>query len=57
MGQLIAATWKNRVLDPDHVRNCMIRKGISRIEALPFPWFFKHVDATVVALLGEKART
>jgi len=35
----------------------MIRNGISRIEALPFPWFFKHVDATVMALLGEKART
>ncbi len=57
MGKLIAATWKNKVLDPDHVRDCMIRRGISRVETLRFPSLFKHVDATVMALLGDKPRT
>jgi ubiquinone/menaquinone biosynthesis C-methylase UbiE len=55
MGKLIAATWKNKVLDPAHVRECMMRAGISQVESLQFPWYFKHVDATIMALLGEKA--
>jgi ubiquinone/menaquinone biosynthesis C-methylase UbiE len=55
LGKLIAATWKNKVLDPTHVGDCMMRAGISQIESLHFPWYFKHVDATVMALLGEKA--
>ncbi len=56
MGMLIAASWKNKVLNPVHVRDCMIRAGISRVETLRFPWYFKYVDATVMALLGEKAQ-
>jgi len=56
MGKLIAATWKNLVLDPAHVRDCMMRAGIGQVETLRFPWYFKHVDATVMALLGEKAK-
>ena len=56
MGKLIAATWKNKVLDPTHVRDCMVRAGVSRVETLRFPWYFKYVDATVMALLGEKAQ-
>lgn len=56
MGMLIAATWRNKVLNPAHVAECMIRAGISRIETLRFPWYFKYVDATVMALLGEKAQ-
>ena len=55
MGRLIAATWKNKVLDPDTIGDFMIEVGISRIESLRFPWTFKHVDATIMALLGEKA--
>jgi len=55
MGKLIAATWKNKVLDPAHVRDCMMRAGIVQVENLRFPWYFRHVDATVMALLGEKA--
>lgn len=55
MGTLIAATWKNKVLDPTHVKDCMIQAGIDRVETLRFPWYFKYVDATVMALLGEKA--
>lgn len=55
MGKLIAATWKNKVLDPTHVEDCMMRAGISLVESLRFPWYFKHVEATVMALLGEKA--
>ena len=54
MGKLIAATWKNKVLDPDHVRYCMGRVGIDQIETLRFPWYFGHVDATIMALLGRK---
>jgi ubiquinone/menaquinone biosynthesis C-methylase UbiE len=54
MGKLIAATWRNKVLDPAHVRDCMMRAGIGQVENLRFPWYFKHVDATVMALLGEK---
>ena len=56
MGKLIAAAWRNKVLDPAHVRDCMIRAGVSRVETLRFPWYFKYVDATVMALLGEKAQ-
>lgn len=56
MGKLIAATWKNKVLDPTHVRDCMIRAGVSQVETLRFPWYFRYVDATVMALLGEKAQ-
>ena len=56
MGKLIAATWKNKVLDPAHVRDCMIRAGVSQVETLRFPWYFKYVDATVMALMGEKAQ-
>ncbi len=55
MGKLIAGTWMNKVLDPAHVRDCMMRAGIGQVENLRFPWYFKHVDATVMALLGEKA--
>lgn len=55
MGKLIAATWKNKVLDPGHVRDCMIGTGISHVEILRFPLPFIHVDATVMALLGEKS--
>jgi ubiquinone/menaquinone biosynthesis C-methylase UbiE len=55
MGKLIAATWRNKVLDPAHVRDCMMRAGIGQVENLRFPWYFKHVDATVMALLGKKA--
>jgi ubiquinone/menaquinone biosynthesis C-methylase UbiE len=55
MGKLVAATWKNKVLDPDFVRIFMIEVGMSRVETLRFPWYFKHVDATIMALLGEKA--
>jgi len=55
MGKLVAATWRNKVLDPTHVRHCMMRAGISQVAMVRFPWYFKHVDATVMALLGEKA--
>ncbi len=55
MGKLIAATWKNKVLDPDHVASCMRACGIQRVDTLHFPWYFKHVDATIMALLGDKA--
>jgi len=55
MGKLIAATWKNKILDPDYIRSFMLEVGISRVDALPFPWYFKHVDATLMALLAEKA--
>lgn len=55
MGKLIAATWRNKVLDPSHVTESMIQAGMARIETLRFPWYFKYVDATVMALLGEKA--
>jgi hypothetical protein len=55
MGKLIAATWKNKVLDPDHVASCMRASGIQRVDTLHFPWYFKHVDATIMALLGDKA--
>lgn len=54
MGKLVAATWRNKVLDPVHVRECMERAGIGRIETLRFPWYFKSIDATIMALLGEK---
>ncbi len=54
MGKLVAATWKNKVLNPDYVKSSMIELGIGRVETLHFPWYFKHVDATVMALLGEK---
>jgi hypothetical protein len=33
-----------------------MRAGIGQVETLRFPWYFKHVDATVMALLGEKAK-
>ena len=56
MGKLVAATWRNKVLDPAHVSECMKRAGISRVETLRFPWYFNHVDATVMALLGERAQ-
>jgi ubiquinone/menaquinone biosynthesis C-methylase UbiE len=55
MGRLIAATWKNKVLDPDYVKSSMIEVGISRVETLRFPWYFKHVDSTIMALSGVKA--
>ena len=55
MGKLVAATWKNKVLDPDHIAECMRACGIQGVETLHFPWYFKHVDATIMALLGERA--
>jgi ubiquinone/menaquinone biosynthesis C-methylase UbiE len=54
MGKLIAATWKNKVLDPAHIEDNMTRAGIARIETLRFPWQFGYIGATVMALLGEK---
>jgi ubiquinone/menaquinone biosynthesis C-methylase UbiE len=56
MGKLVAATWMNKVLDPEYVRGSMAELGISRIETLHFPWYFKHIDLAIMALLGVKAR-
>ena len=56
LGKLVAATWRNKVLDPAHVRECMEQAGIGRIETLRFPWYFKTIDATIMALLGEKPK-
>ena len=53
MGKLVAATWRNKVLDPVHVRECMERAGIGQVETLRLPWYFKTVDAAIMALLGE----
>jgi len=55
MGKVIAATWKNKVLSPAHVSECMKRAGMTRIERLRFPWYFPHVNWWGMALLGEKA--
>jgi len=55
MGKAIAATWKNKVLSPIHVADCMRRAGMTRVERLRFPWYFPHVNAWGMALLGQKA--
>jgi ubiquinone/menaquinone biosynthesis C-methylase UbiE len=54
MGKVIAATWKNKVLDPDHVRGCMKKAGITRIDNLRFPRYFPHTNWWGMCLLGEK---
>lgn len=55
MGKVIAATWRNKILRPTHVEDCMKRAGIQRVDALRFPWYFPHVNWWGMALLGEKA--
>ena len=55
MGKVIAATWKNKILDPDHVKECMRQAGIARIDDLRFPWYFPHANWWGMSLLGEKA--
>ena len=54
MGKVIAATWKNKTLEPEYIRACMDRVGITSIEMLKFPWYFPHVNGWGMALLGEK---
>jgi ubiquinone/menaquinone biosynthesis C-methylase UbiE len=57
MGKMIAATWKNKILDPIHVKECMERAGITQVDALRFPWYFLHVNWWGMALLGEKTQS
>lgn len=54
MGKTIAATWKNKVLEPDHIRQCMQKAGMRRIDSISFPWYFPHVNWWGMILLGEK---
>lgn len=56
MGKVIAATWKNIILDPEHVKDCMRQVGITRIDNLRFPWYFPHTNWWGMSLLGEKDR-
>jgi ubiquinone/menaquinone biosynthesis C-methylase UbiE len=55
MGKVIAATWKNKILSPAYVSECMKRAGMPRIESLCFPWYFPHVNWWGMVLLGEKS--
>jgi ubiquinone/menaquinone biosynthesis C-methylase UbiE len=55
MGKVIAATWKNKVLSPAYVADCMKRAGMTRVETLRFPWYFAHVNWWGMILLGQKA--
>jgi ubiquinone/menaquinone biosynthesis C-methylase UbiE len=55
MGKVIAATWKNKVLSPAYVTDCMKHAGMTRIETLRFPWYCAHVNWWGMVLLGEKA--
>jgi ubiquinone/menaquinone biosynthesis C-methylase UbiE len=55
MGKMIAASWKNKVLDPAYVSQCMSRAGMTRIQPLRFPWYFPQVNWWGMVLLGEKA--
>ena len=57
MGKAIAATWKNKTLNPEHIMECMARAGIVCIERLRFPWYFPHVNWWGMALWGEKSST
>jgi len=57
MGKVIAATWKNKILDPEHVKDCMRRVGITHIDNLRFPWYFPHTNWWGMSLLGEKPRS
>ena len=54
MGKVIAVTWKNKILEPKHIRACMDRFGMTSIETLKFPRYFPHVNWWGMALLGEK---
>jgi ubiquinone/menaquinone biosynthesis C-methylase UbiE len=56
MGKVIAATWRNKILEQDHVKDCMKQVGITNIESLRFPWYFPHTNWWGMRLLGEKAR-
>ena len=55
LGKVIAATWKNKILSPAYVSDCMRRAGMLRVNELRFPWCFPHVNAWGMALLGQKA--
>ena len=54
MGKVIAATWRNKILDVDHVKECMRLAGIMHIEHLKFPWYFAYANWWGMSLLGEK---
>ncbi|RJP20312.1 MAG: class I SAM-dependent methyltransferase [Candidatus Abyssobacteria bacterium SURF_5] len=54
MGKMIAATWRNKVLEPAHVIRGMNQAGITAIETLRFPWYFPHVNSWGMVLLGCK---
>jgi ubiquinone/menaquinone biosynthesis C-methylase UbiE len=55
MGKVIAATWRNKILETAHVRQCMVRSGMEEIEALRFPILFSYINWWGMALLAEKA--
>jgi len=54
MGKLIAVLWRNKMLDPDQVRESMRSAGMKHVEKLQFPWYFPHVIWWGMVLLGEK---
>lgn len=56
MGKVIAASWRNKVLDPGHVKECMKQAGMTHVEDLRFPWYFPHVNWWGMSILAEKPR-
>lgn len=55
MGKILAAIWKNKILDSTYVMECMRSAGMHRIDILRFPWYFPHVNWWGMVLLAEKA--
>lgn len=55
MGNVIAATWKNRTLETDRIKEHMRQAGMTRITSLRFPWYFPHANWWGMILLGEKS--